>query len=122
MAVFTTAPAAAPAAAAAPPWSWCCPARVPAAHQVGITAHVAAFLDLLQYFFEGRFQLPFTLYAFLLLLLSICQDCLGPCSFDGEMLPHPAQKLFHSKYSIVLPSLAVRLVELAFRCCNACTS
>ena len=69
-----------------------------AAHQVGGTAHVAAFLDLVQYFFEGGFLLPLTLYAFQLLFLHKRQDCLGPCSRDGGVLPHPAHKLFHSKY------------------------
>ena len=50
------------------------------------------FFDLLQYFFEGRFHLPLTLYAFLLLFLRIRQDCFGPCSFDGEDVT-----LFHAK-------------------------
>ena len=36
------------------------------------------------------------------------RTALGPCSFDCEVLPDPAQKLFHSKY----------LPQLATECCS----
>ena len=109
-----------------------CFARViRAARQVGNTAHDAAFLDLLQYFFEGASicHLPCVPSSFSFsasVRTSLAYALLSvKCSHIPRMncsIPSTFHSLARNAFRSIISLHCVRLVELTFRCGNACTN